>query len=557
MMNFNAFLRKMRPTFCFFFLLMLCYVNSSKGQPIPIENLENEIKRAGDLRIEDATEAFRILETALELSKKENNVKGEWKVLHAIGRFYRLDNQFNKSIEFFQKAVNLSEAIDSSSYKGKSLFELSNTYLRTGRLNKTLELANLALGIFRKNNDANWIGQTTNVLGNANTQLGKNEVAIKNYLRALEIFDSLGNVDNSSMITMNLGYYYLMNGHGEMALPYVEKALEYSLKKQNAREIAMNYGNLAYTYSLMGKYGAAFENYQIGIDTAQHYGMTQIEYDTYKDMSETYLKSGNSAKALEFYEKYHLLKDSIIGQKTQSQISELEVQFETSQKEQEIVKLKQGQRIQRLQMGLLIGGLVGMVIIGLLFFNKMRGDIKKKQALIAKNKEIYRLEKELASHQFLQQELEQQKIKAELKFKNRRLTDFALDIAQKNQFSSDLLERLGGLEKQNLSKQTESELRKIRFFVTSQLQINEGVAEFQKSVDDASLEFNQKLQQQFPNLTQNDIQLCSLLKLKLQNKEIATIRNVSDTAIKMARYRLRKKLGLDSKEDIVDFLNNI
>ena len=51
-----------------------------------------------------------------------------------------------------------------------------------------------------------------------------------------------------------------------------------------------------------------------------------------------------------------------------------------------------------------------------------------------------------------------------------------------------------------------------------------------------------------------EIILCGLLRLNLQNKEIAILRGVSEDAIKMARYRLSKKMNLETEKEVAVFL---
>jgi DNA-binding CsgD family transcriptional regulator len=43
----------------------------------------------------------------------------------------------------------------------------------------------------------------------------------------------------------------------------------------------------------------------------------------------------------------------------------------------------------------------------------------------------------------------------------------------------------------------------------------------------------------------------------IPSKEIADAMGISQTSVKMARYRLRKKLGLHPEEDISEFLRNL
>jgi hypothetical protein len=68
-----------------------------------------------------------------------------------------------------------------------------------------------------------------------------------------------------------------------------------------------------------------------------------------------------------------------------------------------------------------------------------------------------------------------------------------------------------------------------------------------------------KLRQQYPDLKEEDIQLCMLLRLKLNNAVISNIYNVSVAAVKKRKLRLKRN-GFNvvdpsvSLEDIVDKL---
>ncbi len=60
-------------------------------------------------------------------------------------------------------------------------------------------------------------------------------------------------------------------------------------------------------------------------------------------------------------------------------------------------------------------------------------------------------------------------------------------------------------------------------------------------------QFHKNLISNFPDLTDNNIKLCILLKMQLTTKEIASLLYRSPSSIKVAKYRLRKKLGLNDQ----------
>ena len=82
------------------------------------------------------------------------------------------------------------------------------------------------------------------------------------------------------------------------------------------------------------------------------------------------------------------------------------------------------------------------------------------------------------------------------------------------------------------------------------LQDDNNWGNFSRYFEEVHKDFNTKAQQQFPNITSNDLRLMSLLKMNLSSKEIANILNISSDGIKKARQRLRKKMGIDSSESL-------
>lgn len=57
-----------------------------------------------------------------------------------------------------------------------------------------------------------------------------------------------------------------------------------------------------------------------------------------------------------------------------------------------------------------------------------------------------------------------------------------------------------------------------------------------------------------PALTSKDLGICAYLKMNLSSKEMASLMNVSLRGVEASRYRLRKKLGLDSEVNLTEFI---
>ena len=65
-----------------------------------------------------------------------------------------------------------------------------------------------------------------------------------------------------------------------------------------------------------------------------------------------------------------------------------------------------------------------------------------------------------------------------------------------------------------------------------------------------------RLVKRFPDLKINDRKLCAYLRMGLSSKEMASLLNTSVRSIETARYRLRKKLNLETGDNLTDFIQH-
>jgi len=79
-------------------------------------------------------------------------------------------------------------------------------------------------------------------------------------------------------------------------------------------------------------------------------------------------------------------------------------------------------------------------------------------------------------------------------------------------------------------------------------------AERNKNAIRSQLETNQRLSHCYPSLSSNDIKICYFLMLDYGTKQIAKELNITDDGVYAARKRIRKKLNLDQKDDLVKVL---
>lgn len=171
---------------------------------------------------------------------------------------------------------------------------------------------------------------------------------------------------------------------------------------------------------------------------------------------------------------------------------------------------------------------------------------------------FYKAEKKRLENEKMQAEAEKIKIAGELENAERLLTSYTENLRQKNQ----LIEQFKGDFEQLELKLKGTELEKdqsetIDKLLQSIILTEENWTEFRKLFDKVYQGYIFRVRSKYAYLTESDIRLITLMKLKLSYREMANMLGVTTEAVRKARQRLRAKLELGLEDDIEGILNEV
>jgi hypothetical protein len=167
-------------------------------------------------------------------------------------------------------------------------------------------------------------------------------------------------------------------------------------------------------------------------------------------------------------------------------------------------------------------------------------------------KYIYQLEVEKNEKEIIK--LQNEKLANEVIYKNKELADVSMHLVER----SDALVKVKD-ELQKLFKKTggDKELKKAIQLLNDVEKNNSNWEQFSTHFDEINNHFFKKLKTKFPGLSNTDLKVCAYLQLNLSSKEIAQLMNISVRGVEISRYRLRKKLQLNTEQSLNEFLNEI
>lgn len=160
-----------------------------------------------------------------------------------------------------------------------------------------------------------------------------------------------------------------------------------------------------------------------------------------------------------------------------------------------------------------------------------------------------------------ERELQQQRIQArneilqkEILSKSREIADSTMNLVRKNEILIKIKEDLQRLKSNKDQQQQQKHINQLIRLVDNHLTSEEDWKVFESNFNQLHDQFFKRLKHQFPDLTPGDLRLAAYLKMNLSSKEIAPLLNISLRGVENKRYRLRRKISLDSEINLTEYL---
>ncbi len=494
---------------------------------------------------------INIAERAIIIAQKDSNY-----LINAysnLGSIYLMHSLYTEAIKNFQRSIKMALLQKNEDNLAANYYFLGNTYLYLEDLNKALELYEKSKVLFQKIANDKMLAMIYNSQGIVYSKQNQFDNSYKVFQKSLNIFKRLKLDRESSFPIANIGDYFLKINEPDSAIKYFDIAMEIERQYNDLKGKSITLGNIGLAYQQKKQYKIAIEHFKKSLTIAIKNEFNKVIYDNYKDLSETHKLMNDYENALLYYEKHILLKDSIIGSETNRKAVNLQLTYSQEKKEKELLikksqinELEYSQKINRFKIYLIVSCFIILLVTSCFVVFRLRSNIKKGG-----------LEQALIKSELAIKEKESENLEIELKDQNENLTNFALDIARKNEFTQTIDLKLKEIKKSSSMEVKEMLLQDLILKTHNHLKINQDLERFQDNVKKVNHDFFKKIGALFPDLTPNEIHLCGLIKLGLTIKDIASIKNISPKSVEMNRYRLRKKLTLKEGEDLNQYLNSL
>ncbi len=557
-----------------FFLFLLVYFGSSFAQE---NDFEKKVDEVYSLSNSDYFLADSLIEELVQEARLNGSIDDQYLANYTAGKIAARNGFHEEAIEHFETVINRSMESGRSDWLFKTLLRLSSSQMNTGQPEKSLESCRSVFDLASEEKDTVWMvdaliciaetyrkidrldysiqynqealvfaktqenenywGRIYNNLGATLGEMGKNQEAIDTLRRALQMISS-ENIYAQSKFTTNIAYCFRNMGEFDSAIVHNKQAMK--LKRLSNEDVDLSYNE--------GAIGRAFQG--LGqLDSAIYYTKLSLEHakagpdpfrvtDATVHLSHAYYEAKEYKNAFYFLNQANGLKDSLYSEELDAKIEFLQRKYDLTKKEQEIERLNSEKRIadeqSKVTFLILSSVLILLAALTLIFIL-----IAKRRA--EKNKRVA-MQLEMTN-----QELSRNKLD---------LKNFTQDLMQKNQaikkLSRDIQDKEAALANLKSSKAEElQELSDLKILTESDW------TRFKVLFEKVYPGYFKRLNTGSHKFTKGEKRLMALVKLDMNNKEIADTLGISSDSVIKSRFRLKKKLELEEETGLDQFIHQI
>ena len=569
-------------------LSLLSFLNIVNSQSILADSLLNQLKNESDEKARSLLygqlarayiqinydSALNFGNKGLYLAKKIEFCQGINNSYIALGHIKVVQNELFQAMDYYEKAANAAKTCSDKNGIAVAYLLLGNVYYTLSNYPEALKYYQKGMVIADSINKVEILPDFYNNLAALNARMGKYNEAINSYNKGLEIKEDANDLKGKAFLYQNIAGIYVDIKNYDTAAYFLDKAYKIYNELKNNEGLMYVTNVYASIEQKRGKYKNAIEYYKklhqdilnLGSDyygptsylKANYFtniGVCYLKVKNFKDaesnllaaykiahetgqleyiklsaqyLSELYEIYNRPVDALKYAKLFKIYSDSLSTDENVKKITQLEMQFsfDKKMKEQEI-ELAKKEAIQKrkelIYFMAFAGTLLALIILFLLF----------------------RLQKIKVN----KVNLEKKTLLADLDYKNKELTTNVMYLLEKNEFILNISDKL---KKSRYDFKPDN--RKIVDDIIRELETSSSKdiwKDFEVRFQEVHADFYDKLTQQFPDLSPNELKLCAFLRLNMTTKEIASITYQSVKSINIARYRLRKEMGIGSYANLV------
>lgn len=271
----------------------------------------------------------------------------------------------DKALAYGERCLKIDQENGDRAGMASSLSNLASVCLSANRLDEAEQYLQRAINIEREDKREEQLAIRLGMLCEVYTAMKKPDKALPLAQEALELDQGGGREKKAAIRMSQLGNCLVCLHRSAEAMPYLTKALELHEKHSNRPSQIITLSTLGMAARDLGRLEDAKDYLRLCIDLAEEQGQMQSLMRAHEELAQIYSQT-KDPRAYEEILTYVALKDSLQKIEVQRQISDFEVQYDTYQKEQQLIQKEL--LIQRQRSGYIAMGIALLLVLSVTFF---------------------------------------------------------------------------------------------------------------------------------------------------------------------------------------------
>ncbi len=362
------------------------------------ENRKAEILKEvglGYVNLNDYSKALIYFDSALKIYRISNSESGISDISNHLGTIHNKLGTYEKALEYHFESLRIDEKLGNKIGIAQSQNNIGIVYQNLKRFAEALEYYTKALQINYEMNDLDAASKTLNNLGNIMLSNGSYNQALSYYQKSLDLKDDLDNEYGKAVTLNNIGMAYQGLNDFERALQYFEMSLLLMKNLNDNQGIASSYYHIGLLHYQRNNYQSALSNLDDALDFAILGNELQIQQNCFNLLANIHASRGEYQSAYHSYKMYVEMRDALLTEMNNRNITEMQIRYETEKKEREIELLQQSANLQeiivkRQQIYLIvfIAGFIGFAILAFYGYTQYRLKARSYEIIEDQNKQL-------------------------------------------------------------------------------------------------------------------------------------------------------------------------
>ncbi|MDO1444978.1 tetratricopeptide repeat protein [Rhodocytophaga aerolata] len=320
------------------------------GTQRPDTNQVNELNRLARIYQWKAPEKSKdYAREAYLLATRINYAKGASYALWKLGSLHELQGNYNKALYYFLESIRVHPPQENTTAKAHAFGSIANLYTSLGQYKQAETYLTESFSIFKNLSHPLGIAISHRRLGFLHFNQNQLQQGMQHFLRSLTLMQELQDTVGIGYARASMGQVYFQEKKYTQALEEYTQAVTLQEKTENFAEKAYLLIYIGKIYTQTGEYAKAIESCTQALTLAKELNFKPALQESYKSLAAIYKAQGNLKQALYCYDQFLVLHNELLSDETMENIADLQIQYQTFEKEQEIELLKKEKEIQSLK----------------------------------------------------------------------------------------------------------------------------------------------------------------------------------------------------------------